>query len=76
MHTIRSLCPRRNPEPKPEARKPEQNLTSHVLLCKKALTLPLARLRWAEYHWFVLIGLVPAWAFRAPGRSRRRDGFR
>jgi hypothetical protein len=44
--------------PKPEARKPD--LTSHVLLCKKALTLPLACLRWGEYDWFVLIGLVPA----------------
>ncbi len=41
---------------KAEGRQPD----SHVLLCKKAPTLPLARLRRGEYHEVVLIGLVPA----------------
>jgi hypothetical protein len=49
------------PLPRRDTQSPKTgDLTSHVLLCKKAPSLPLARLPWGEYHWFVLIGLVPA----------------
>jgi hypothetical protein len=45
---------------------PPEAPTAHVLLCKTASYFPLARPAWDEYHYLVLIGLVPAQAFRAP----------
>src|SRR6202008_1703588 len=42
--------------------------------CAKLWSLcPLRVWRGAGYHYLVLIGLVPAQAFRAPGHSRRRE---
>ena len=72
MHMVFFLSRRRGL--KPEGRKPEPDKPCPPV--QNGSHLPLARLRRGEYHEVVLIGLVPALAFRAPGRSRRRDGFR